>query len=97
MRLIIELKNYQVSLKIIYKKRNIKVHRTDIPIQKHIHVSMLETISLNDAISTTVYDKDGKIRNADTKSKIEDKIHLKEKKNDTDELLNRSYYSSMVF
>jgi hypothetical protein len=48
--------------KLLTEKRNISVHRSEVPVQGRIKRQLHETVSINDSVGVEVRDKDGNIK-----------------------------------
>jgi hypothetical protein len=49
--------------KILIDKRDIKVHRTDLPLKAKIWATLIETVHIHDSVSIEVRDKYGNLKN----------------------------------
>jgi hypothetical protein len=47
---------------LLLNKRNIKVHRTDVPLQANFSVQLTETIHIHDSVAVEVRDKNGNLK-----------------------------------
>ena len=55
----------EMMKKEMKEKRDIKIHRKDIPLKKHVHMTIAERpIKLDVTMKAIVRDKDGNIRNS---------------------------------
>ncbi len=58
---------------LLMTKRNIEVHRTDVPVQVKFNREISETISITDSISIEVRDKNGNLKTRSEPTSLENK------------------------
>jgi hypothetical protein len=57
---------------LIIDKRNIKIHRTDIPLHGNFKVNLQDTISISESIKPVVYDRYGNIKQQSNNNQYQD-------------------------